>query len=324
MKAVVSTRYCPPEGLILKEVAQPPLSPDGVLVKVQASSVNPLDWRMMRGVPYAMRLMTGFPRPKKTVQGVDVAGRVEAVGANVARSRPGDEVFGTCDGAFAEYARGKEADLAPKPSGLSFGQAASVPLAGCTALQALRDHGHLQAGQNVLINGAAGGVGTFAVQVAKALGARVTGVCSTRNVEMVRSLGADQVVDYTTEDFTRKSHGYDLVVDLVGNRPVRSLRRPLAPGGVLVIVGGGGGKLLGPLSQMLRARLLAPLLRLHVAIVMAKVTNDDLLALTKLIEAGDVTPVVDRAYPLNQAPEAVRHVETMHGRGKTVITVAEP
>jgi NADPH:quinone reductase-like Zn-dependent oxidoreductase len=267
--------------------------------------------------------MTGFPRPKKTVQGVDVAGRVEAVGPDVAWARPGDEVFGACDGAFAEYVCGKEAGVAPKPSGLSFEQAAAVPLAGCTALQALRDHGHLQAGQNVLINGAGGGVGTFAVQVAKALGAHVTGVCSTRNVEMVRSLGAHQVVDYTTEDFTRNSHGYDLVVDLVGNRPVRSLRRPLVPGGVLVLVGGGGGKLLGPLSQMLRARLLAPFLRLRLAIVMAKVTNDDLVTLTKLIDAGDVTPVVDRVYRLSQAPEAVRHVETMHGRGKTVITVAE-
>jgi NADPH:quinone reductase-like Zn-dependent oxidoreductase len=261
MKAIVSSKYGPPEVLRLQEVDMPVMSADGVLVRVLAASVNPLDWLSMRGEPLLMRPMTGFPRPKRTVPGVDVAGVVERVGANVTGMQPGDEVFGWCWGTFAEYVCGGEKDLVPKPEGLSFTEAAAVPLAGQTALQALRDHGKLQPGQRVLVNGAAGGVGTFAVQVAKALGAHVVGVCSTRNVEMVRSIGADEVVDYTAEDFTHKKEGYDLVLDTVGNRSLSRMRRALAPHGTLLVVGAGGGRLLGPVSQMLRATTALPLCR---------------------------------------------------------------
>jgi NADPH:quinone reductase-like Zn-dependent oxidoreductase len=321
MKAIVSSKYGPPEVLRLQEVDMPVMSADGVLVRVLAASVNPLDWLSMRGEPLLMRPMTGFPRPKRTVPGVDVAGVVERVGANVTGMQPGDEVFGWCWGTFAEYVCGGEQDLAPKPEGLSFTEAAAVPLAAQTALQALRDHGKLQPGQRVLVNGAAGGVGTFAVQVAKALGAYVAGVCSTKNVEMVRSLGADEVVDYTAEDFTHKKQGYDLVLDTVGNRSLSRMRRALAPHGALVVVGAGGGRLLGPLSQMLRARLLSPFVGQSVVTFMAKQSRQDLLTLKQMIDEGKVRPVIERTYSLAEAAEAVRHVGAHHARGKVVLSL---
>ena len=320
MKAIVGSKYGPPEVLRLQEVDMPVISSGSVLVRVLASSVNPLDWRCMRGEPLLMRPMTGFARPKRTVPGVDVAGVVERVGAGVNSIKPGDEVFGWCWGTFAEYVCGDEKDLAPKPEGLSFAEAAAVPLAGQTALQALRDHGKLQPGQRVLVNGAAGGVGTFAVQVAKALGAHVTGVCSTKNVGLVRSIGADEVVDYTAGDFTDGQKSYDLVLDTVGNRSLSRLRRALASDGTLVLVGAGGGRVLGPLTQMARARLLSPFVGQRMVSLMAKQSREDLLTLKQMIEEGKLKPVVERAYPLAEAAEAVRHVEAHHTRGKVVLS----
>ena len=319
MKAIVGSKYGPPEVLRLEEVDMPVMTADSVLVRAHAASVNPLDWLCMRGQPLLMRPMTGFPRPKRTIPGVDVAGVVERVGANVTSLQPGDEVFGWCWGTFAEYVCGGEKDLAPKPEGLSFTDAAAVPLAGQTALQALRDRGKVKPGHRVLVNGAAGGVGTFAVQVAKALGAHVTGVCSTNNVGLVRSIGADEVVDYTAEDFTDRRKSYDLVVDAVGNRSLSRLRRALVPDGTLVLVGGGGGRLLGPLSQMLRARLISPFVGQSLVLLMAKQSREDLLTLKQMIEEGKVRPVVERTYSLAEAAEAVRHVEAHHARGKVVL-----
>ena len=259
MQAIVNDKYGSPDRLELREIDKPALGDDdGVLVRVCAASLNPYDWHFMRGRPYVMRLMVGFRRPKQIVRGADVAGRVEAVGKNVTRFRPGDEVFGAGkSGSLAEYVRSGENDFAPKPAALSFEQAAALPMAGCTALQAVRDHGKLQPGQSVLINGAAGGVGTFAVQIAKAFGGEVTGVCSTGNVDMVRAIGADNVVDYTVEDFTRKGPRYDLIIDTVGNRSLTAIRRALTPKGTFVLLGGGGGRLLGPLPLLLRARVLS-------------------------------------------------------------------
>jgi NADPH:quinone reductase-like Zn-dependent oxidoreductase len=250
-----------------------------------------------------------------------VAGHVEAVGKNVTQFRPGDEAFGGRAGAFAEYVRGREKNFAPKPAGLTFEQAAAIPIAGCTALQAFRDQGLLQPGQRVLINGAAGGVGTFAVQIAKGFGAHVTGVCSTRNVDMVGSIGADQVVDYTLEDFTRGGQRYDLILDAVGNRSLSHLRRALTPKGTLVLVGGAGGKLLGPLALLLRALVLSRFVGHPMLSFLAKLRKEDLVVLKELIEAGKVTPVIDRTYPLSDAPEAIRYLEAGHARGKVVITV---
>jgi NADPH:quinone reductase-like Zn-dependent oxidoreductase len=250
MKAIVSDQYGSPERLELADIDKPAVDDGGVLVRVSATSVNPFDWHLMRGLPYFIRLTSGLRRPKRTVLGVDLAGTVEKVGLNMTQFRAGDEVFGTCNGAFAEYVCGREQDFAPRPIGLTFEQAAAIPIAACTALQALRDRGRVEPGQRVLINGAAGGVGTFAVQIAKAFGADVTGVCSTRNLELVRSIGADQVIDYTAEDFTRSGRQYDLMLDTVGNRPLSELRRAMAPKGTLLLVGGGGGRLLGPATQL--------------------------------------------------------------------------
>ena len=235
--------------------------------------------------------------------------------------RPGDEVFGTCHGAFAEYVCGPELKFASKPARLSFAEAAAIPVAGVTALQALRDRGDLQAGQRVLINGAAGGVGTFAVQIAKALGADVTGVCSTRNLELVRSIGADHVVDYTVDDFTRNGHQYDLILDTVGNRSFRDLRRATTAKGTIVVAGGGGGRLFGPITQIVRALMLSPLVSQRVRVVMTNVRKEDLVFLKGLVDEGKVTPVIDRTYPLSEAAEAVRYLEGRHARGKVVITV---
>jgi NADPH:quinone reductase-like Zn-dependent oxidoreductase len=320
MKAICYHRYGSPDVMGLEEIRRPVNDEDGVLVRVAAASVNPLDWHFMRGQPYVMRLMFGLRRPKSSRPGVDVSGRVEAVGANVTQFRPGDEVFGGCGGAFAEYVSGAEKCFVPKPAGLTFEQAAAIPVAGCTALQALRDHGHLQPGQKVLINGAAGGVGTFAVQIAKALGADVTGVCGTRNLDLVRSIGADQVVDYTAQDFTRRGQKYDLIVDAVGNRSLLDLRRTMTPRGTLLLLGGGSNRLLGPLVQSLRARILFRFGGQRTLMFFAQVNKDDLLVLKELVETGKVVPVIDRTFPLSQTPEAIRLLETGHARGKVVVT----
>ncbi len=322
MKAIVGTEYGSPDGLQLQDLDKPAVDGDGVLVRVRAASVNPLDWHVMRGLPYLVRLTEGLRRPKRSVRGVDVAGHVEAVGENVTEFQPGDEVFGAKGGAFAEYVcAGEKNFLVPKPVGLTFEQAAAVPVAGTTALQALRDKGQIQSGQRVLINGAAGGVGTFAVQIAKAFGADVTGVCSTRNVDLVRSIGADQVIDYTREDFIRSGQRYDLILDAVGNRSLSDFRRALTPKGTLVLVGGGDGRWLGPLALPLRALVLSRFVGQRMLLLLAKNNKEDLVVLKELIEAGKVTPVIDRTYPLSETPEAVRYLEAGHARGKVVITV---
>jgi len=324
MQAIVSTKYGSPDQLELIEIDKPAVDANGVLVRVHAAAVNPYDWHEMRGDPYFGRLMgLGLRRPKRNRRGLDTAGQVEAVGENVTELRPGDEVFGTCHGSFAEYVCGPELKFASKPPRLSFAEAAAIPVAGVTALQALRDRGDLQAGQRVLINGAAGGVGTFAVQIAKALGAETTGVCSTRNVELVRSIGADHVVDYTVDDFSRSGHQYDLILDTVGNRSFRDLRRATTAKGTIVVAGGGGGRLFGPITQIARALMLSPLVSHRVRVVMGNVGKEDLVFLKGLVDEGKVTPVVDRTYPLSEAAEAVRYLEGRHARGKVVITVSD-
>jgi NADPH:quinone reductase-like Zn-dependent oxidoreductase len=327
MQAIVHDGYGPPEDLELREIDRPRLDEDGVLVRVRAASVNPVDWHLMRGEPSLVKVMSGFRTPKGRIPGIDVAGEVEAVGANVTELRPGDAVFGRHVGSLAEYVCGRQEDLAPKPAALTWEQAAAMTVAGSTALQAVRDHGELQPGQSVLVNGAAGGVGTFAVQIAKALGGEVTGVCSTRNVELVRSIGADHVVDYTVDDFTRGGRRYDLVLQICGNRSLGELRRVLAAEGTLVLVGGGTGReekgdgLLGPLAVMIRGRLLSRFTRQRIRMFITKRRKENLLFLSELVEAGRLVPVIDRTYALADAAEAIRHLETGHARGKVVVTV---
>ena len=322
MKAIVFSRYGSPDVLELTDVEKPAVGDDGVLVRVRAASVNPLDWHGMRGQPYLMRMSGGVRRPKENELGVDVAGEVEAVGKNVTQYRPGDEVFGVRSGAFGEYVRGtEESTLVPKPGGMTFEQAAAVPVAGMTALQGLRDKGQLQPGQHVLINGASGGVGTFAVQIAKAFGAEVTGVCSTANLEMVRSIGADHVIDYTREDFTKSGQKYDLILDIAGSRPLSSCRRVMTPSGTFVVVGGPGGRWIRPADRALKAILMNRFVSQRMLPFLSHASKDDLLVLKELIEAGKVTAVIDRTYPLSETPEAVRYVEQGHARGKVVITV---
>ena len=324
MKAIVYDEYGPPDVLRLAEVAKPTPKEHEILVKVRAASVNPLDWHFIRGEPSIMRL---HGKPKGRIPGADVAGVVEAVGPNVTQFRAGDEVFGACrNGAFAAYVCGTEERFAPKPAALSFEQAAAIPIAGCTALQALRDHGRVQAGQSVLINGAAGGVGTFAVQFAKALGADVTGVCSTRNVGLVRSIGAANVIDYTAEDFTRQARRYDLILGVAGNAAVADMRRALAPNGQLVVVGGGVGHdpgsgvtVPGMLALMITS-LVSRLGRQRVSMYVAKIRADDLEFIADLAAAGKLTPVIDRTYSLADAADAVRHLEAGHARGKVIVT----
>ena len=321
MKAIVHDRYGSPDVLEFKDVDDPKVGDDGVLVRVRAASVNALDWRLMRADPHLVRLSEGIRRPKRTIPGVDVAGVVEAAGRNVANFKPGDEVFGARGGAFAEYVLGVETNFVPKPAWLSFEQAAAIPTAACTALNGLRDHGQVQPGQSVLINGAAGGVGTFAIQIAKALGAEVTAVCSSRNVEQSRSLGADDVVDYTKDDFTRSGRRYDVILDNVANRSLTALRRALAPRGTLVIDGGGKGKLIGPFKLPLKAMVVSRFVRQKMVFYVAKIRLRDLELMTEWIEAGKMTPVIDRTYALSDAAEAIRYVETGHARGKVVVTV---
>jgi NADPH:quinone reductase-like Zn-dependent oxidoreductase len=323
MKAIVYRCYGPPEVLKLEAIAKPTPVDDRVLVKVRAASVNPLDWHYMRGEPYFMRSMAGMGAPNSIHMGVDFAGTIESVGKNVTRFKPGDDVFGGRDGAFAEYVSvGENGSLAMKPANLTFEQAAAVPIAAVTALQALRDKGRVRPGQNVLINGASGGVGTFAVQIAKALGAKVTGVCSTRNVAMVRSLGADQVIDYTKQDFTAGSQRYDLIIYTVGTHSLWDYRRVLNPDGALVMVGAlDKGPWLGPMWGSLKALLVSPFVSQKFIFFLADLDQTDLGALRDLMEAGKVTPVIDRTFALSEVPAAIGYLEQGHARGKVVITV---
>ena len=314
MQAIVQERYGRPEELRLREVDIPAVGDGDVRIEVRAAAVNPLDWHLVRGTPLIARPSLGLPGPKETRRGVDVSGRVEAVGKDVKGLRAGDEVFGWCDGAFAEYASAPEQHFVAKPQGMSFEEAAAVPVAAVTALQALRDKGKLRAGQRVLINGAAGGVGTFGVQIAKALGAEVTGVCSTRNVELVRSLGADRVIDYTREDFARDRGRYDVVLDNAGNRPISTLRQTLAADGTLVYNSGAS------MPRMALALLLSSTGR-RVVTFLASIRHENLVFLHGLIEEGKLRSVIDRTYPLAETGAAIAYVEAGHARGKVVITV---
>jgi NADPH:quinone reductase-like Zn-dependent oxidoreductase len=321
MKAIVQDKYGSAEVLELRDVDQPEIGDDEVLVRVRAAGVNPADWAITSGLPYIARPVYGLRKPKNTLRGTDVAGQVEAVGTSVTRFRPGDEVFGWCVGTYAEYAV-SQGTLALKPANLTFEQAASVPMAGLVALQALRDHGHVQAGQRVLINGASGGIGTFAVQIAKSLGAQVTGVCSTRNMDLVRSIGADHVIDYTQEDFTRSQQRYDFILDNVSNHSLSDLRDALTPAGALVPNGGGfdnhwfasGGRVI---SAHVLKRFVDPRLRPF----LVSQSHEDLVVLKELVEAGKVTPVIDRTYRLSETHQAISYVGRGHARGKVAITV---
>jgi NADPH:quinone reductase-like Zn-dependent oxidoreductase len=323
MKAIVYCDYGAPEVLRLETIAKPACADDQVLVRVRAASVNPLEWHFMRGTPYVGRLGMGLRKPKVTRLGVDVAGQVETVGPNVTQFKPGDEVFGSAYGALAEFACASERGLVLKPDNLTFAQAASVPVAAVTALQGLRDRGRVKPGQRVLINGASGGVGTFAVQIAKSMGAHVTGVCSTRNVEMVRSIGADQVIDYTKEDFTRSGQSYDVILDMVGSRSLSASRRVLTPGGTYVMVGGPSGRWIAPLDRAIAAKVLSWFVSQNMGMMLAELNQKDLGVLSDLMRAGKVKPVIDRTYPLSQVPEAIRYLEAGHARGKVVIAVGE-
>jgi NADPH:quinone reductase-like Zn-dependent oxidoreductase len=322
MKAMVQDRYGSADVLELRDIEDPVVGENDVLVRVQAAGCGPDVWHLMTGLPFLARLAIGLRRPKARVPGWDMAGRVEAVGANVAGWRPGDEVMGVGDGSFAELAAARPNKLVAKPSRLSFEQAAAVPVSGVTALQAVRDQGQLQPGQTVLVIGAAGGVGTLTVQIAKAFGATVTAVCSTTKVDLVRSIGADDVIDYTREDFANGGRRWDMIVDTAGRRSLFHLRRALTPTGTLVIVGGdGGGRWTGGFFRgVLRAPLLSMFVGQRLRGLNAKQTQEDLQAVVDLIEAGTVTPVIDRTYPLIEAPEAIRYLEQGHSRGKVVIT----
>ena len=320
MQAIVYRCYGSPDVLEFEDIDKPTPADDEVLVKIQAAAVNPLDWHFVRGTPYFLRLMSGLGAPNDTSLGVDFAGTVEAVGSNVRRFKPGDEVFGGETGAFAEYVTVSEnAALAMKPADVSFEQAASAPIAAVTALQALRDAGKLEQGQKVLINGASGGVGTFAVQIAKSFGAEVTGVCSTRNVEMVRSIGADHVFDYTKEDYAESGQQYDLIIDMVGNHSLLENRRALKPEGTFVIVGGGKGNWLGPMMSPIKALMLSPFVDQEFVMILAELNKEDLAILGDFMQAGKVTPVIDRRYGLSEVPAAIRYSEEGHARGKIVI-----
>jgi NADPH:quinone reductase-like Zn-dependent oxidoreductase len=323
MKAIVYRCYGTPEVLKLEDIAKPTPADDRVLVRVQAASVNPLDWHFMRGKPYIVRPMAGVGKPDSILLGSDFAGTVEAVGKSVTRFKPGDEVFGDRDGAFGEYVSVREnGAMALKPGNMSMEQAAAVPIAGITALQALRDKGKIQAGQKVLINGASGGVGTFAVQIAKTYGADVTGVCSTRNVDMVRSIGADHVIDYTKEDFTQGSARYDLIIDNVGSHTLSEYRRVLTPNGALIMVGGpSDNSWLGPMTTAVKAYFVAPFVSQKLIFMLADANHDDLDVLRDLMQAGKLTPVIDRRYKLADTAQAIGYLEQGHAKGKVIIDV---
>ncbi len=322
MKAIVFHNYGSPDALKCEEIEKPTSGDDEVLIKVRAASINPLDWRLLRGKPYAVRIAFGLRRPKDTRIGRDVAGVVEAVGRNVTRFKPSDEVFGACRGALAEYACASESALVIKPKAVTFEQAAAVPVAGLSALQGLRDKGRIEPRQKVLINGAAGGVGTFAVQIAKSFGADVTGVCSTRNVEMVRSIGADRVIDYTREDFTKGAQRYDLVLDCVGHGSLSAIRRVLKQNGICVIVGAPHRMwTVGLLIFLIKPIVLSRFVSQKFVIFMAKMSIEDMTLICELMETGKLTPVIDRRYSLSEAAEATRYLEKGHARGKVVITL---
>jgi NADPH:quinone reductase-like Zn-dependent oxidoreductase len=324
MKAIVQDTYGSTEILEFRDIDKPVPKDNQVLIRVHAAGLHRGDWHVMTGLPYLIRIVVpdlGLRKPKVPVRGMDVAGRVEAVGELVTRFQPGDEVFGWCDGSFAEYTCAPEDNLALKPAILSFEQAAVVPISGFAALQGLRDQGQVQPGQQVLIIGAAGGVGVFAVQLAKAFGAQVTGVCSTTQVELVRSIGADDVIDYTRDDITDGTRHWDLILDTAGRRTLSQLRRALTPRGTLVIVGGeGAGLWMGGFTRNLRAPLLSRFVGQRLRMLASKPRREDLQTLRELLEAGKVTPLIDRTYPLREAPEAIRRLVEGHTRGKLVIT----
>lgn len=303
------------------ETEKPTAGDNEVLVKVHAASVNPIDWHFMRGTPYVFRLMTGLRKPKIPRLGIDIAGVVEAIGKHVTKFKPGDEVFGSCRGAFAEYVCTTEVALVEKPENVTYEQAASVPIAAITALQGLRDKGHIQSGQRVLINGASGGVGTFAVQIAKSYEADVTGVCSTKNVEMVQSIGADRVIDYTREDFAKSVQQYDIVLDAIGNHPLSAIRHILSPEGTYVGFGGSDSQWDIGLSNVIKALVLSLFCKQNFVTFMAKLKKTDLTVLRDLILAGTVVPVIDRTYQLHEVPDAIRYLEQGHARGKVIIKI---
>jgi NADPH:quinone reductase-like Zn-dependent oxidoreductase len=321
--AIVYHHYGPPNILEFSDIETPVPAAGHVLIRVRTASVNPYDWHFLRGTPSFIRLFTGLGKPRSPRLGADVAGIVESAGPGVTRFKPGDAVFGTCKGSFAEYACAPEKNIAQKPENLTFEQAASIPIAGITALQGLRDSGQLKPQQSVLINGAAGGVGTFAVQIAKFLGARVTGVCSTRNLELVRSIGADHVIDYTREDFTKSGWIFDVVFDLVGNRPLSAIRRTLNPRGIYVGCGGGGPdrSSFSLLAMMLGRAFLSPFVSQKLTGVLAKINPKDLDVLGELTASGKIVPVLDKSFPLPETAAAIRYVEQCHARGKVTIAM---
>ena len=325
MKAIVQDEYgtAPEDVLRLAEVARPTIGDDEILVRVRAASVDRGTWHVMTGLPYPIRLAGfGLRRPKAPNPGRSVAGTVESVGKDVTEFKPGDEVYGTCDGSFAEYAPARAGRLAPKPANLSFEQAAAIPVSALAALQGVRDRAQVQPGQKVLIVGASGGVGTFAVQIAKAFGAEVTGVCSTAKTDLVRSLGADHVIDYTQEDFADGEHRYDAILDIGGNSRLSHLRRALTPRGRLVIVGGEtDGRWLGGSERQLRALLLSLLVSQKLGTFIASENSEDLMVLGELVESGKLAPAIDRTYPLSETPAAIRYVQEGRARGKVVITM---
>ncbi|HWW83274.1 MAG TPA: NAD(P)-dependent alcohol dehydrogenase [Vicinamibacterales bacterium] len=321
MKAIVFHQYGAPDVLKYEEVDKPVPGDDQILLRVHAASVNPLDWHGMRGKPYIMRVASGLRQPKANRLGTDVAGQVEAAGRNVTRFKPGDSVFGVCRGAFSEYACARESALTLKPDHVTFEQAAAVPVAAFTALQGLRDKGRLQSGQKVLINGAAGGVGTFAVQIARSLGAEVTGVCSTRNVDLVGSIGADSVIDYSKEDFTTSQQRFDVIFDCMGNHSLLACRRLLTPTGTYVAVGGPNGPLMGPLAFWMRVLVFSRFVSQTMLMFIANPNRKDLAYMGELVETGKVSPVIERRYGLAEVPEAIRHLERGHARGKVIIAV---
>jgi len=325
MKAAIYTNYGPPEVVRIADVEKPVPRDDEVLIKVHAAAVNPLDWRLMKGEPRVLRIMPRLLKMPIGRPGVDAAGEVEAIGKNVTQFKPGDAVFGGCRGAFAEYATTREKSIVTKPNSVTFEQAASIYVAGLTALQGLRDKGKIQPGQKVLINGASGGVGTFAVQIAKSFGTEVTGVCSRRNLDMVRSIGADHVVDYTKEDFTKTDQRYDLIFDLVGNHSFSERRPILNPNGICVMAGIGGAgwhdgmamRLAGELNAYVRSRFVSQKFISYIA----QFNKKDMMVLADLMQSGKVTPVIDRTYKLSETPDALRYLETGHAHGKVVINL---
>jgi NADPH:quinone reductase-like Zn-dependent oxidoreductase len=321
MKAIVYRKYGSPDVIRLEEVDKPTVNEGDVLVRVHAAALNPFDWHLLRGMPYIVRPTAGWLKPKRNIPGIDVAGVVEAVGRNVTEFQPGDEVFGEKSRACAEYVSGPAKLFMHKPANLTLQQAAAVPVAAATALQSLRDKGKIQAGQKVLINGASGGVGTFGVQLAKSYGAEVTGVCSTPNVDLVRSLGADHVIDYTQADFTRSRERYDLIVDNAGSRSLLAMRRVLAPTGTIVLVGASKGIWIGPIARIFGAQQLSRFGSQQMVGMLTDIQREDLVFLKELIEAGKITPVIDRTYPLSETPAAIRYLETMRARAKVIITI---